>query len=49
MEANSKVLTNCPLFKNHFSKALKLKLVKLIKQVVIKPENVIDLDSLIPT
>ena len=40
-EANDTVLKECPLFEHHFSDETKLKLLKVMKTVVINPENII--------
>ncbi|CAD8172860.1 unnamed protein product [Paramecium octaurelia] len=49
LQANSIILNQCPLFKNHFSDQLKNKLVRQIKQTVIQPENIVEFDQIFPT
>ncbi|CAD8184791.1 unnamed protein product [Paramecium pentaurelia] len=49
LQANSIILNECPLFKNHFSDQLKNKLVRQIKQTVIQPENIVEFDQIFPT
>lgn len=39
LEANSLLINNCELFKNHFSEGLKRELIKDLKLLVIQPES----------
>jgi len=46
-EANSRVLNDSPIFKNHFSSNFKKKLVPKVKSINLQPEQIIEFEKLI--